>query len=73
MGIKFTWSRAKANRNLIKHGVSFEAARRVFADPYLIVVEDREDERGEMRYHAVGYGAKPQILLTITFVDRSTH
>jgi uncharacterized DUF497 family protein len=44
----------------------------VFADPYLIVVEDCEDERGEMRYHAIGYGEKPQVLLTVAFVDRST-
>jgi uncharacterized DUF497 family protein len=34
--------------------VSFETAKQVFFDPYLIVVEDCEFE-GEVRYHALGH------------------
>jgi len=68
--IEFTWSRSKAKRNLAKHGVSFEAAQQAFFDPNLIVVEDCEDDRGEMRYHAIGRAAT-QLLLLVVFVDRS--
>jgi uncharacterized DUF497 family protein len=44
----------------------------VFADPHVIIVEDCEDERGEMRYHAIGY-ADARLLLVVVFADRSEH
>jgi uncharacterized protein len=69
MGVEFRWSAAKARRNLRKHGVSFETARRVFFDPHLIVVEDCEVD-GEPRYHAIGY-ATSELLLTVVYVDHS--
>lgn len=72
MGLKFTWSPAKAKRNLTKHRVSFDAAKLAFADPHLVIVDDCEDEFGEMRYHAIGYGGNPNLLLTVVFADRST-
>lgn len=70
MECKFTWSAEKAKSNLAKHGISFETAQRVFADPYLIVVEDHEDEQGELRYRALGH-AGAELLLLVVFVDRS--
>jgi uncharacterized protein len=70
MAIDFTWDRTKAKRNLKKHGVSFDTAKQVFFDPHLIVVEDCEDENGEIRYHAIGY-AGPDLLLTVAHADRS--
>jgi uncharacterized DUF497 family protein len=36
MKTRFTWDPEKALRNLKKHGVSFEIAKEVFADPYHI-------------------------------------
>ncbi|MGH9343148.1 MAG: BrnT family toxin [Terriglobia bacterium] len=71
MDIRFTWSEAKAKRNLAKHGVNFETARQVFFDPHLLVLEDCEDSSGEMRYQAVGF-AGAQLLLLVVFADRST-
>lgn len=73
MDLRFTWSPAKAKRNAAKHHVSFEAAKQVFSDPHMIVVEDCKDEHGELRYHAIGYGANPHILLTVVFADRSSN
>lgn len=70
MHVKFTWLPGKAKRNLTKHKVSFETAKSVFDDPYLIIVEDCEDEHGELRYHAIGY-AGSELLLLVVFVDRS--
>ena len=69
MDVEFTWRPEKAKRNLAKHKVSFETARQAFTDPHLIVLEDREDERGEMRYHAIGHAGA--VLLLIAFADRS--
>jgi len=68
--MEFSWNREKARRNLAKHGISFDAATRVFADPHLVVIEDCEDEFGEMRYHAIGY-AGAHLLLVVVFVDRT--
>ncbi len=38
--MRFTWSDKKAARNIAKHGVSFDEAATVFADPLAMVVED---------------------------------
>lgn len=70
MQIKFTWSPTKAKRNSAKHHISFAAAKQVFFDPHLIVVEDCEIDGG-LRYHAIGY-AHSQLLLAVVFLDRST-
>jgi uncharacterized DUF497 family protein len=68
--VEFSWNPEKARRNLAKHGISFDIAKEVFADPHVVIVEDCEDERGEMRYHAIGY-ANAHLLLVVVFVDRS--
>jgi len=68
--MKFSWDPEKARRNLAKHGISFEVATLVFADPHLMAIEDREDELGEMRYHAVGDAGGHRLLVAV-FVDRS--
>jgi len=33
-GITFVWDKAKARRNLAKHGIAFEQAAEVFFDPF---------------------------------------
>jgi uncharacterized protein len=43
----------KEASNIRKHGVSFETAARVFADPLALVEQDRAEE-GELRWHAIG-------------------
>lgn len=70
MDVRFTWQPEKAKRNLAKHKISFETAKQAFSDPHLLIVEDCEDEHGELRYHAIGR-AGADILLVVVFVDRS--
>ena len=53
MEIRFEWDPAKAEANLRKHGVSFEAAARVFFDPFMLSAQDRI-EGGEYRWQTVG-------------------
>ncbi len=71
MYARFTWDPAKAERNQRNHGISFEMAREVFADPNHIVTENYHfaDER-EQRYLAIGM-TRSLLLVVVVFVDRS--
>ena len=70
MSTRFTWDPAKAARNERDHGISFEMAREVFADPNQIVTENHhfEDEE-EQRYLAIGMTLQ-LVLVVVVFVDR---
>lgn len=48
MQIRFEWNPAKAVANVRKHGVSFETALRVFADPFALSIPERIED-GEQR------------------------
>ena len=51
---EFQWDDAKAGQNFTKHGVSFEAAKAIFKDPFAVeYVDDREDY-GETRLLIIG-------------------
>lgn len=58
MKMRFVWDPAKAETNEKKHGIRFEDAVHVFADPLHLTVQDRI-EGGEYRWQTVGkvYGA----------------
>lgn len=51
--LRFEWDEAKNLSNMRKHGVSFETASRVFADPFAMSEQDRI-ERGEKRGRTIG-------------------
>jgi uncharacterized protein len=51
--MRFEWDRAKAATNIKKHRISFETALRVFADPFVLIEQDRIED-GEQRWQAVG-------------------
>jgi uncharacterized protein len=46
----FEWDDAKAAQNWANHGVSFEAARPAFDDPFTVVRENQRRDYGEDRY-----------------------
>ena len=50
---RFTWDEAKARSNRRKHGVDFDTAVRVFADPFHVMRLDRVED-GEERWQTVG-------------------
>lgn len=54
MTVRFEWDERKNRKNILKHGVGFDEARRVFSDPHLIIREDRVID-GEERLHAIGF------------------
>jgi hypothetical protein len=53
MATRFEWDPDKAASNLRKHGVSFETASRIFADPFALTGQDRI-EGGEQRWQTLG-------------------
>ncbi len=59
---KFEWDAAKAAPNERKHGVSFELATQVFADPRHITRQDRI-ENCERRWQTVGAVGGIKLLL----------
>lgn len=69
MRLEFEWDEAKAEANWQLHGVSFELAQTVFADPFSIErIDDREDY-GEERFVMIGM-AEGQIILFVAYTER---
>lgn len=62
----FSWDEAKNAANLDKHGVSFEVAVEVFADPLLVTSGPEVGRGGEPRWRAVGStgpGGRPLLVV----------
>lgn len=66
----FEWDENKNRENQTKHGVSFEEAQYVFADPQIMVLEDAlHSNQGETRYFCVGRVKSG--VLTVRFTYRA--
>jgi uncharacterized DUF497 family protein len=52
--LRFEWNQWKAERNLCKHGISFEEASSVFADPLSITISDPDHSGDEHRFVTLG-------------------
>jgi uncharacterized protein len=62
----FVWDEAKNLANQAKHRISFQTASRVFADPFVIIEQDRI-ENGELRWQAWGM-VDGHLFLLVAFV-----
>nr|WP_210330533.1 MULTISPECIES: BrnT family toxin [unclassified Methylocystis] len=62
--VEFEWDASKARRNVAKHGVSFEIARRVWDDPLHVILPDRFED-GEERWHAIGVVGGVALLVVV--------
>jgi len=60
----FDWDPGKAASNLRKHGVRFETAARVFADPFAITSADRI-EGGDLRWLIIGMADAIKVLVVV--------
>jgi len=60
--VLFEWDEAKARINRLKHGVKFEDAILVFADPTALAEQDRI-EGGERRWQTIGLAGGMVLLL----------
>ena len=50
----FEWDETKNKINQVKHGVSFQQAKKAFFDPQRIIAEDAEHSVAEQRYFCMG-------------------
>ncbi len=69
----FEWDPDKNRSNLTKHGIDFATAALVFADPQLLLREDRVDETGEQRWHALGVAGGVEPVLIVVHVSRESN
>ncbi len=65
--MRMEWDEQKRELNFAKHGLDFEDARHVFAQPMLVVEDDRKDY-GEQRFR--GIGLLQDIVVLIAFTVR---
>lgn len=65
----FDWDEVKAAANAAKHGVTFEEAQTVFADPLAGIAPDPEHSAGEQREIIAGLSSVGRLLL-VSFTER---
>ncbi|MDO9460647.1 MAG: BrnT family toxin [Alphaproteobacteria bacterium] len=72
MRFEFDWDPAKAESNRRKHGVGFEDAMGVFADPLALSRPDEEAGQGEERWVTIGRNPASNLLLVVhTWIELS--
>ena len=69
MSLRFEWDPKKAASNLSRHGVSFEEALTVFADPLARIFDDEDHSIKEQREIIIGHSVK-QRLLVVCFTSQ---
>ena len=65
MPLQFEWDDNKARTNLAKHGVSFEEASTVFADPLSIAIPDPAHSQVEDRFIILGQSHRQRLLVVV--------
>jgi hypothetical protein len=68
--MKFEWDENKAEKNLLKHQVSFDEAKTVFDDPLYIDFYDPDHSVDEDRYLIVGQSNQERILI-VSYTERA--
>lgn len=67
--MQFEWDREKAQKNLTKHGVSFDEAATLFGDPLAVTILDPDHSHEEERFLTTGL-SKRQRLVIVAHTDR---
>lgn len=68
---EFEWNGKKAAENLKKHGVAFDEALTVFADPLARIFDNPDHSEDEPRELIIGHSAT-QRLLIVSFTERAS-
>lgn len=64
---QFEWDEIKASANVSKHGISFQLASTVFADPGLLTMADLAHGAIEERWFSVGLASDGK-MLSLTYL-----
>lgn len=67
--MQFEWDGNKAERNVSKHGVSFEEAKTVFDDPLYVDFYDPDHSEDEERYLIIGESNQGRLLI-VSYTER---
>ena len=67
--MEFDWDENKAATDLAKHGVSFNEAMTVFADPLYVDFYDPDHSHDEDRYIIVGQSERGRLLI-VSYAER---
>jgi uncharacterized protein len=65
ISLPLEWDADKATRNLAKHGVSFDEAATVFADPLSVTIPDPRHSVGEERLVVLGLSHRGRLLVVV--------
>lgn len=68
--MKFEWDARKDGENRKKHGIAFQTAQYVFADPRRVIAEDLSHSQNEKRYFC--FGLVDEGVLTVRFTVRGS-
>jgi uncharacterized DUF497 family protein len=63
--VTFEWDEVKNRSNFRKHGVWFEEAQTVWADPHASEFHDPQHSTAEERFLRVGYSSRGRVLLIV--------
>ncbi|MBU2574800.1 MAG: BrnT family toxin [Elusimicrobia bacterium] len=64
--MKFEWDDKKAERNTLKHGISFKMTTFAFDDPYALIVEDEKHSAHERRQWLIGDSGENVLIIVFT-------
>jgi uncharacterized DUF497 family protein len=70
--MEFEWDPEKAEGNARKHGVRFEEAVTIFADPYELMIYDPDHSITEDRFVSIGMSASGR-LLVVGYTERGSN
>lgn len=63
--LSFEWDNQKAHSNVQKHGISFDEASTVFADPLSLTIHDPLHSEDEERLVLIGISHKNRTLIVV--------
>ena len=67
----FQWDDAKAIANVERNGVTFEAARAAFKDPFALEWLDESEDHGENRFALIGMAENRLLFVAYTMRGES--
>lgn len=63
---EFEWDGRKAERNALKHGITFELAAFAFDDPFALILDDEKHSVHEHRQWLIGDSGKKVVVVVFT-------
>ena len=66
VNMTFEWDDRKAERNTLKHGISFEMAAFAFDDPFALILDDEKHSAGEHRQWLIGDSGEKVLIVVFT-------